>query len=67
VLDGESAIAPEQEILAIWTVVAENSVWRPLSHHSCPIRQRPGLSAESHGPAGESPNPHNRLGNHRSR
>jgi uncharacterized protein (TIGR02246 family) len=37
-LAGESAIAPEREIRAIWTLVADNDKWRLLSHHSCPIR-----------------------------
>jgi uncharacterized protein (TIGR02246 family) len=35
---GESAIAPEREIRAIWTLVAIDGKWRLLSHHSCPIR-----------------------------
>jgi uncharacterized protein (TIGR02246 family) len=37
-LAGESAIAPEREIRAIWTLVAVDGRWRLLSHHSCPIR-----------------------------
>jgi hypothetical protein len=37
-LNGESAIAPEREIRAIWTLVADDGKWRLLSHHSCPVR-----------------------------
>jgi uncharacterized protein (TIGR02246 family) len=38
ILRGETSIAPEREIRAIWTVVTAGGSWRLLSHHSCPVR-----------------------------
>ncbi|WP_304454039.1 SgcJ/EcaC family oxidoreductase [Nocardiopsis sp. YSL2] len=38
ILDGESGIAPEREIRALWTIVAEDGRWRLLCHHGTPLR-----------------------------
>lgn len=38
ILAGESEIAPEREIRAVWVIVAQDGRWRLLSHQSSPIR-----------------------------
>nr|AGO97162.1 hypothetical enediyne protein [Streptomyces sp. CNT-179] len=38
ILDGESEIAPERAIRALWTIVAEDERWRLLCHHSTPLQ-----------------------------
>lgn len=37
-LDGETEIAPQREIRAMWVIVARGNRWRLLSHQSSPIR-----------------------------
>lgn len=35
---GATRLAPEQEIRAIWVIVAQDAQWKLLSHQSCPAR-----------------------------
>lgn len=38
ILDGESEVAPERAIRALWTITVEDGRWRLLCHHSTPLR-----------------------------
>jgi uncharacterized protein (TIGR02246 family) len=47
ILPGETEIAPDRQIRATWVVVAEDGVWKLLSHHSSPIAGPAGVPAGS--------------------
>jgi uncharacterized protein (TIGR02246 family) len=38
IMPGQTGIAPEREIRAVWVIVAQDGTWRLMSHQSSPIR-----------------------------